>query len=258
MRRFKLLMGIISICFIVIMSCRYYTEYSVDNQYLRFHVVANSDSPEDQALKLDVRDRLLYEFSEKFKDVDCVEEAEEIVMRELHRLEEIANDEIARQGKDYKAKAIIGFFDFPIKSYGNLVLPAGRYHALKIVLGEGAGANWWCVMFPPLCFVDISHGVATDVQEDNAVEEKDAHMEVLQNVERNDVESNKDMLDTDPTYVDDDSLNTRQAFESSHSDDMVQGLEDEEQIIEYRFKSREWFDKSISKMMKLFSFVSDI
>lgn len=166
MRIYKWIIGILSLSFIILAFQNAETQYPLEDKYMRFHVVANSDSSEDQELKLKVRDRLLSEFKETFEDVKSVDEAEARIRAELKRLEEVANDEIQRQGKDYDAKATVGFFDFPIKAYGNLVLPAGKYHALKVVIGEGEGANWWCVMFPPLCFVDISHGVAMDVDED--------------------------------------------------------------------------------------------
>lgn len=166
MSKFKWIIGILSLCFIVLAFQKVDTQHLVTDRYMRFHVVANSDSPEDQQLKLEVRDRLLNEFGKTFTDVESVEEAEDIIRAELERIEDVANEEIRRQGKDYRAKATVGFFDFPIKAYGNLILPAGKYHALKVVIGEGEGANWWCVMFPPLCFVDISHGVAMDVEEE--------------------------------------------------------------------------------------------
>lgn len=165
MRMYKWIIGILSLGFIILAFQNVETQYPLEDKYMRFHVVANSDSSEDQELKLKVRDRLLSEFKETFEDVESVDEAENRIRAELKRLEEVANDEIRSQGKDYDVKATVGFFDFPIKAYGSLVLPAGKYHALKVVIGEGEGANWWCVMFPPLCFVDISHGVAMDVED---------------------------------------------------------------------------------------------
>ena len=126
---------------------------------IRLHVIANSDSTEDQALKYMVRDRLLLAFRETFQDVRTTEEARELIALHMEDLEEIASDEIEKQGYEYPVDASLGVSPFPTKVYGEKVYPAGDYEALKVVIGEGIGANWWCVMFPPLCFVDVSSGV---------------------------------------------------------------------------------------------------
>lgn len=227
----------------------------VDDRYMRFHVVANSDSPDDQQLKLRIRDRLLKEFDDTFKDVESIEEAEDKIRAKLYRLEEIANDEISRSGKDYSARAILGSFDFPIKAYGNLVLPAGRYNALKVVLGDGKGANWWCVMFPPLCFVDISHGVAVDVEDDDLDEtlEDGCGVEDRENLEEHDkynVEKSDSLKDRDKLRVGE----GRKTILANTHDGRDEKREDVT-VIEYRFKSKDWFKDSLPKMVKLFSLI---
>jgi len=125
---------------------------------IRFHVVANSDSAEDQALKLKVRDRIINELKELFDNTDNINATKEQLQNQLDFVEEIARDEIKKSGKDYPVKAELGVFPFPTKVYGDVTLPAGHYEALRVVIGEGAGKNWWCVLFPPLCFVDATHG----------------------------------------------------------------------------------------------------
>ncbi|NLU36368.1 MAG: stage II sporulation protein R [Clostridiales bacterium] len=127
---------------------------------IRLHVIANSDSPEDQELKLHVRDRLLLAFGEKFRDVQTLEEARKAIEASLPELEKTALAEIRERGYSYNVKAQLGIFPFPTRVYGDVVYPAGNYEALRLVIGEGRGANWWCVMFPPLCFVDVSSGIA--------------------------------------------------------------------------------------------------
>ena len=127
---------------------------------IRLHVIANSDSPEDQALKLHVRDRLLLSFGETFEDTRTMNQARVLIRENLDEMEAMARTEIRRLGYDYPVKAQLGIFPFPTKAYGDVVYPAGSYEALRVVIGEGTGANWWCVMFPPLCFVDVSGGVA--------------------------------------------------------------------------------------------------
>jgi len=174
MRRNKLLIYIISIGIIISLGLHSYIqekrETKMDSEYIRFHVIANSDSPEDQELKLRVRDLLLDRFKDEFRELDSIEDSRQLIRQHLAEFEAIAMEEVRRSGKPYKVEAQLGNFSFPTKSYGNLVLPAGEYEALRIVIGEGNGANWWCVMFPPLCFVDITHGIAKDSTEDSNVE----------------------------------------------------------------------------------------
>jgi stage II sporulation protein R len=133
-------------------------------------VIANSDSPEDQALKLQVRDRLLLTFGETFREVRSMEEARGIIQANLAALEQTACVEIENQGFSYPVEAKLGIYPFPTRVYGDLVYPAGNYEALRVVIGEGKGANWWCVMFPPLCFVDVSSGAAKQPQQENPKE----------------------------------------------------------------------------------------
>ena len=134
---------------------------NLSGNLIRFHVIANSDSQEDQQLKRDVRDAIIEEVGGNFQKNATVQQAREIVNANLEEMEAVAKREISRHGKDYSADAQFGHFDFPAKTYGSFSLPAGNYEAVRIVLGEGKGANWWCVLFPPLCFVDISNSVTT-------------------------------------------------------------------------------------------------
>ncbi|NLY42776.1 MAG: stage II sporulation protein R [Clostridiaceae bacterium] len=125
---------------------------------VRFHVVANSNSAEDQELKHRVRDRIIKEMQEQFEVSDDIESTKKIIRDNMQRIEEIARDEIRKSNKDYPVSVSLGNYPFPTKVYGEITLPAGKYEALRIVIGEGEGENWWCVLFPPLCFVDATHG----------------------------------------------------------------------------------------------------
>ncbi|WP_010245298.1 stage II sporulation protein R [Acetivibrio cellulolyticus] len=139
----------------------------LSDNLLRLHVIANSDSPEDQQLKRDVRDVILGYMKSEFKDFEDVEAAKLQVNNNLDKIKALAEDEIKRQKKNYSVKVMLGNFPFPTKMYGDITLPAGTYQALRVVIGEGEGQNWWCVMFPPLCFVDATHGTVPDsVKED--------------------------------------------------------------------------------------------
>ncbi|MGI6697476.1 MAG: stage II sporulation protein R [Clostridia bacterium] len=129
---------------------------------LRLHVVANSDSPEDQELKLRVKDRIVSEIGGLVSEMKTKEEILEFLHGNMRYIEDTAAREMRTANKEYGVRAEVGYFTFPTKSYGSLALPAGEYQALRIVLGEGGGANWWCVMFPPLCFVDTKNAVALE------------------------------------------------------------------------------------------------
>lgn len=136
------------------------------NKLLRFHVVANSDLESDQDVKIKVRDEILKEMGSLLTEAKNREESIEIVKENIKRIEDIADSILLNEGKSYASKAQIGDFLFPVKNYGDITLPSGEYKALRVVLGEGGGKNWWCVMFPPLCFIDITKGLTSEVTEE--------------------------------------------------------------------------------------------
>ena len=142
------------------------------NELIRFHIRANSDMEEDQALKLKIRDEILKEMKMKFKDTETIEESREVIEANMMEMKSITEGVIEKEGKDYEVNISLGQDNFPTRKYGNLVLPAGEYETLLITLGEGKGQNWWCVMFPPLCFVDISHSVAYNLEKEIEVEQE--------------------------------------------------------------------------------------
>ena len=124
------------------------------NKLIRFHVIANSDSDEDQNLKLKVRDAVIDYLQPKLELSSSIEESETIIKSEYKELENISKNIVLENGYKYDISVGIDYSTFPTKQYSNVVLPAGEYKALRIIIGEGKGKNWWCVMFPPLCFVD--------------------------------------------------------------------------------------------------------
>lgn len=127
---------------------------------IRLHVIANSDSDADQALKLEVRDKVLDFTTTVLQRSADMEDAQVRLRKELTRIETIAQREIAAQGYDYPVTAQLASAEFPLKEYDGFSLPAGEYMALRLVIGEGAGQNWWCVVYPPLCTA-----AATDMPE---------------------------------------------------------------------------------------------
>jgi stage II sporulation protein R len=136
-------------------------EDDISQKLIRFHVIANSDSAEDQNLKLNVRDKVLKEIGPKLEKSGSKEESEKIIESNLGSIKHIAETVVKDSGKKYGVSVSLGKSMFPVKSYNDITLPAGEYDALKITLGSGEGKNWWCVMFPPLCFVDITNGITS-------------------------------------------------------------------------------------------------
>lgn len=123
----------------------------ISNRVLRLHVLANSDTKEDQELKLYVRNRILSESAGILDDVTNQKEAEQVVQKNLPRLEKAAADEIKQRGYSYPVHVGLENIYFTTRQYRQVTLPAGQYDALRVTIGEAAGKNWWCVMFPPMC-----------------------------------------------------------------------------------------------------------
>lgn len=133
-------------------------ENDISNKIIRFHVIANSDSLNDQAVKLKVRDDVLNYLSPKLEKSSSLEESRKILNENDSQIKKIAEAEIKKCGCDFTVKTELSNENFPVKTYGNITLPQGKYEAYRIIIGSGKGQNWWCVMFPPLCFVDITKG----------------------------------------------------------------------------------------------------
>lgn len=132
---------------------------NISDGVFRLHVIANSDSTEDQNLKLLVRDNLLEFMNSICSSCTSKEEATQLVEKNKNTFKQIALNTIYNEGYSYNVEIEIGNFEFPTKNYGDISLPAGYYDGLKVKIGKAKGQNWWCVMFPPLCFVDISSGI---------------------------------------------------------------------------------------------------
>ena len=142
----------------------------IANSVFRLHVIANSDSEEDQNLKYIVRDNLLSYMNQICSNCKSKDEVIKLVHAHFNEFEKIAQDTIYEQGYSYDVKINIGNFKFPTKTYGDISLPAGLYDGLKVEIGEAKGQNWWCVMFPPLCFVDVTSGIVPDESKEDLQE----------------------------------------------------------------------------------------
>lgn len=148
----------------------------ISNSVFRLHVIANSDNKADQDLKYLVRDNLIDYMNNICSNCPSKQEAINLVEQNIETFKQIASNTIYEQGYSYSVNVSVGNFEFPTKNYGDISLPAGYYDALKVEIGESKGQNWWCVMFPPLCFVDISSGVvpeeSKELMKDNLSEEE--------------------------------------------------------------------------------------
>lgn len=125
---------------------------SIASKILRFHVLANSDSVEDQAVKEEVRDAVGTYLQPLLEDAENLEETKQIIGSNIRAIEEISKETLKANGFDYEVTARITRTNFPEKSYGSYTFPEGEYEALQIVIGEGEGQNWWCVLYPNMCF----------------------------------------------------------------------------------------------------------
>ena len=120
-------------------------------EVLRLHILANSDSKEDQTLKYDLRDYMLTEFSDVFGKCDSFEQSVEAAVERREEIEEKANDFVRSKGFDYCVRCEVAKTHFTTRKYEGVTLPAGEYTAVRLLIGNAEGKNWWCVMFPPLC-----------------------------------------------------------------------------------------------------------
>ena len=125
---------------------------------IRLHVVANSNSKNDQLLKLQIRDKVLEYTNTLLKNSKNIDETNYILRKNMDGISYVVKDYMREKNINYAVKLSLGEFSFPTKTYGDVVLPAGKYQALRVLVGEAKGKNWWCVLFPPLCFVDATHG----------------------------------------------------------------------------------------------------
>jgi len=171
---FKRLILLIFLLFLYVFICaqNYVSAVSTNlsSAVFRLHVIANSDTTEDQELKLKVRDSLLNYMNNICSD--CTTKQEAITIANSHKtdFQKVAEQTIIENGYNYPVKINIDNFYFPTKNYGDISLPAGIYDALRVEIGEAKGQNWWCVMFPSLCFVDISSGIVDEEAKENLEE----------------------------------------------------------------------------------------
>lgn len=140
---------------------------AIAEKILRFHVLANSDAKDDQNVKLKVRDAVGHMLGQKLKKVTDRAQTEKIVQDHMDEIIETAEKTLHKNGYTYGASARLANVDFPVKTYGDYTFPAGKYRALQITLGKGEGHNWWCVLYPNMCF----QGSVYEVMDESSGEE---------------------------------------------------------------------------------------
>jgi len=151
LRIFEMILMLTTAAFLISGVWATRTQAALADKVVRLHVLANSDTQEDQTLKLMVRDAVLEQAELLLENAENRAQAESILQDTLVQLESAAEAEIAARGYAYNARVTLEETAFPTREYGDFTLPAGRYLALRVIIGAGAGKNWWCVVFPPLC-----------------------------------------------------------------------------------------------------------
>lgn len=134
----------------------------ISQKIIRFHVRANSDSNDDQNLKLKVKDEVVSYLKDAMKKAASKEDSITYIKNHIDEITNVAQNVVKNAGYNYSVKAYMTNEFFPTKSYGDVTIPCGDYDAFRIDIGENAGHNWWCILYPPLCFVQGSYGIATD------------------------------------------------------------------------------------------------
>lgn len=143
----------------------------IPKEAIRLRILANSDLEADQALKRLVRDEVNANITTWVQELTNITDARELLQSKQPEIQKIAEEVVKREGSTQTVNVEFGKVQFPTKLYGQFLYPAGEYEAILITLGEGKGANWWCVLFPPLCFLDFSNGLAVSdgFEEERAV-----------------------------------------------------------------------------------------
>ncbi|WP_371932086.1 stage II sporulation protein R [Mesobacillus subterraneus] len=153
----------------------------IPNEAIRLRILADSDLEKDQNIKRLIRDEVNKEITNWVQELTSIEEARNVIKSKLPEIQAIAEEVIAAEGSNHPVKTEFDKVQFPTKLYGQLLYPAGEYEAILITIGEGEGANWWCVLYPPLCFLDFSNGEATsegfDENDDKGAVKADAEDE---------------------------------------------------------------------------------
>ena len=164
MKKILTLVFVFALCLVALNFLPVHGEEAIYNSVIRLHVIAASDSDSDQALKLKVRDAVLSGLSTLSEGCSSKSEAEEKLASQLDEIRAVALETLAAEGCDCQVSVSLGKEKYPQKSYDGVCFPAGEYTSLRIVIGEGEGKNWWCVLFPQLCLAGAKNAEAAFVE----------------------------------------------------------------------------------------------
>jgi len=220
------------------------------NNLIRFHVIANSNSAEDQALKYQVRDVIVKAMAHRFENIDDIDRARQVTRESLSDIKELAAGHIQSSGYNYPVQVSLGDYPFPAKSYNLghsegetkfLTLPADTYEAVRVVIGEGKGDNWWCVLFPPLCFVDFGNASANSSLQSSPGEGDERPDQ--EDEEANDAVQAFKLVDPGEMYPDNE-------FEDIEPDKAKQ--RSERQSVELKFRCVELYKNTMDRFARTF------
>lgn len=171
MKKILLVSFIIFLGAVLLTGCSYNASYlpskiyeynDVKDSLIRFHVLANSDSKEDQDLKIKVKNAIIKDLYTDLSNSKSIDETRNILVSKEDEIKALSEKIINEEGYNYKVNIELKRENFPEKQYGSITLPQGNYEAFRVIIGNGNGHNWWCVMFPPLCFIDVTKGKVED------------------------------------------------------------------------------------------------
>ncbi|MEH7415900.1 stage II sporulation protein R [Neobacillus drentensis] len=177
----------------------------IPGEAIRLRILANSDFEEDQAIKRKVRDAVNAQITLWVQDLTSMNEARKVINGKLPEIQDIAEKVVREQGSNQSVKVEFGKVQFPTKLYGQYLYPAGEYQAILITLGKGEGANWWCVLYPPLCFLDFSNGVAVS---DGFEEKHVAKAETISKKKQEDAKTDVAAVTSAPAAVEEEQTET--------------------------------------------------
>jgi stage II sporulation protein R len=216
----------------------------IPGEAIRLRILANSDFEKDQAIKRKVRDAVNAQITLWVQDLTSMEKAREVLNAKLPEIQSIAEKVVLEQGSDQSVKVEFGEVQFPTKLYGQFLYPAGKYQAILITLGKGEGANWWCVLYPPLCFLDFSNGVAVS----EGFEEKKASKKGEVKVAKAQTQQDEEISEKQPQSVASEEIEKQDELEETEK--TTEQRQPEEQQVEKKTVKKEATNKPNQKRAK--------
>ena len=218
----------------------------IPNEAIRLRILANSDSGTDQQIKREIRDEVNANITDWVAHLTSLDEARKVIKSHIGDIEKTAESYVKKHGLEQTVKVEFGPAKFPTKLYGQYLYPAGEYEAIVITLGEGSGANWWCVLFPPLCFLDFANGTAVSMtpMEDDEGDEGNKSALPLEVVEE--IATTEEYLSVEEQEISETRGENEVAEEASEL--LVYVEQDEaEEVIEKKIFVKEVWDNLFSK-----------